>query len=138
MLLVKNLLTQWETEEENRTRDQLIKNFPTNEGNVEENQMIIDIIDEKIFQPGLKTGKKKPRLVERGETFLRKDLINEGLGQNKVLCGFLEVEPPMVNYHIGFSALLVLRRQNIGNLPTSGSRSAPTQILPCCLTWYAS
>ena len=37
MLLVKNLLTQWETEEENRTKDQLMKNFPTNEGDKKEN-----------------------------------------------------------------------------------------------------
>ena len=31
MLLMKNLLTQWETEEENRTKDQSMKNLPTNE-----------------------------------------------------------------------------------------------------------
>ena len=41
MLLVKNLLIQWETEEENRIRDQSIKNLPTNEGDGEENQKII-------------------------------------------------------------------------------------------------
>ena len=47
MLLAKNLLTQWETEEENWTRDQSMKNLPTNEGDGEENQKIIDIINEK-------------------------------------------------------------------------------------------
>ena len=48
---MKNLLTQWETEEENRTRDQLIKNLPTDERDGEENQKIIsvDIVDEKTF-----------------------------------------------------------------------------------------
>ena len=70
MSLVKNLLTQWETEEKNRTSDQLIKNLPTNKGDGEENQKIIsvDIIDKKTFQPRLRTGKEKPRLMERGET----------------------------------------------------------------------
>ena len=67
MSLVKNLLTQWVTEEENRTKDQSIKNLPTNEGDGEENQKIIsvDIVDEKTIQPGLKIGKEKPRLEER-------------------------------------------------------------------------
>ena len=67
MLLVKNLLIQWETEEENRTRDQLMKNLPTNKGDGEENRKIIsvDIVNEKTFQPRLKTGKEKPGLVER-------------------------------------------------------------------------
>ena len=41
MLLVKNLLTQWETEEENRTWDQSMKNISTDEGNGEENRKII-------------------------------------------------------------------------------------------------
>ena len=49
MLLVKNLLTQWETEEENQTKDQSMKNLPTDEGDGEENWKIINIIDEKIF-----------------------------------------------------------------------------------------
>ena len=62
----------------------------------EENQKIIDIVDEKTFQPGLRTGKEKPRLVERGGVCSRKDLFeggtwmirdldDKGLGQNKVL-----------------------------------------------------
>ena len=51
MSLVKNLLTQWETKEKNRTRDQLMKNLPTDEGDGEENRKIIsvDIIDDKTF-----------------------------------------------------------------------------------------
>ena len=51
MPLVKNLLTQWETEEENRIRVQLMKNLSTDEGNGEENRKIIyvDIVDKKTF-----------------------------------------------------------------------------------------
>ena len=51
MLLVKILLTQWETKEENRTRQQLMKNLPTDEGDGEENRNIIsvDIVNEKTF-----------------------------------------------------------------------------------------
>ena len=47
-----------------------MKNPPTNEKDREENPKIIsvDIVEEKIFQPGLRTGKEKPRLVERGGT----------------------------------------------------------------------
>ena len=52
----------------------------------EENQKIINIVDEKTFQSGLKTRKKKPRLVEKEGTCLRRDLVKEGPGQNKVLC----------------------------------------------------
>ena len=50
MSLMKNLLTQWETKEENRTRNQSMKNLLTNEGDGEENQkMSVDIVDEKTF-----------------------------------------------------------------------------------------
>ena len=69
MSLVKNFLTQWETEVENRTRDQSMKNLPTDEEDGEENRKIIDIVNEKTFQPGLRTGKEKPRLVERRGTW---------------------------------------------------------------------
>ena len=44
MSLVKNLLTQWETEEENRTRDQLMKNLPTDEEDRKENWKIINVM----------------------------------------------------------------------------------------------
>ena len=49
MSLVKNLLTQWETEEENWTRDQSMKNLPTDEEDGEENRkiIIVDIVNEK-------------------------------------------------------------------------------------------
>ena len=63
-----------------------MKNLLTDEKDGEENQKIIGIIDEKTFEPGLRIGKEKPRLVERGGTCLRRDLVKEGLGQNKVLC----------------------------------------------------
>ena len=48
-----------------------MKNLPTNEGDGEENQKIInvDIVDEKTFQPGLKTRKEKSRVVEREGTW---------------------------------------------------------------------
>ena len=54
-----------------------------------ENWKIIDIVDEKTFQPELKTGKEKPRLVEREGIYLGGDLVKERLSQNKVLCSFL-------------------------------------------------
>ena len=41
----------------------------------EKNQKIINIIDEKTFQLRLRIGKEKPRLVERGKTCLRRDLV---------------------------------------------------------------
>ena len=58
-----------------------MKNLPTDEGDGEENRKIIsvDIIDEKTFQPGLRTGKEKPRLMERG-VCLKRDLDDKGLG----------------------------------------------------------
>ena len=52
-----------------------MKNLLNYERNGDENRKIIDIIDEKTFQPGLRTKKEKPRLVERGGTCLRKDLV---------------------------------------------------------------
>ena len=80
MSLVNNLFTQWKIEEENRTRDQSMKNFPTNEGDREENRKIKNIVNEKILQPGVKIGEKKPRLVEREKTCSKRDLFKEGLG----------------------------------------------------------
>ena len=56
----------------------------------------MNIVDEKTFQPGLRTGKKKPRLVERGGIYSRRDLDNEKLGQNKVLYISSGVKMPMV------------------------------------------
>ena len=71
MSLVKNLINLlWETEKEHRTW-KLINEKPS-ELNVEmweENQKIIDIVDEKTFQPGLKTKKEEPRFVVRRETW---------------------------------------------------------------------
>ena len=81
------------------------KTFKLDEEMWEENQKIIVIVDEKTFQSGWKTGKKKPRLMERGGVCLRKDLDNKGLGQNKVLYSSLGVELLMVNYYAGFPAL---------------------------------
>ena len=54
------------------------------------------MVDEKIFQLGLKTEKENPRLVERGRTCSRRDLDDEGLGQNNVLCNSSKIELPIV------------------------------------------
>ena len=102
MLPVNNLLTQWETEEENRTRDQSIKNLLTNEADRKENRKIINIVDEKTFQPGLRTRKEKPRVKKGGTwfgqlgTWIIRDLDDKGLGQNKVLYNSSRVELSMV------------------------------------------
>ena len=115
----------------------------------EENRKIIDIVDEKTFQPGLRTGKKKPRLMKRGRVCLkgdlfeeglvqRRDLDDKGLGQNKVLYSSSGVKLPMVNYHTGSPAFLVTGRQIFGYPPASGSRTALTRILPCRLFLDAS
>ena len=64
---------------------------------------------------------------------MRRDLDDEGLGQNKVLCSFSGVELPMVNSYAGFLALPVPGKQISGYLPTSGSRTTLTQIPPCRL-----
>ena len=40
----------------------------------------VDIVDEKTFQPEQRTRKEKPRLMEREEVYLRRDLFEEGLG----------------------------------------------------------
>ena len=98
MSLVKNLLTQWETEEENRTRDQSMKNLPTDEGDREENRKIIsvDIINEKNLLTWTKDrerkteiGRKKVHVVQ-----LMRVLDDKGLGQNKVMCSSSEVKLP--------------------------------------------
>ena len=58
-----------ETGEENRIRDQSMKNLPTDERDWEgKPKDLIDIVNEKTFQPGLKTEKKKTRMMERGRT----------------------------------------------------------------------
>ena len=41
----------------------------------EESQKIINIIDKKTFQLGLRIGKEKPRLVKRKGTCLRRELV---------------------------------------------------------------
>ena len=41
----------------------------------EKNQKIIDIINEKTFQPGLRTGKEKLKMCVE-----RRDLVEKGLG----------------------------------------------------------
>ena len=72
MLLVKNLPTQLrEIEEENQIGESIDKK--PSEFDVEmweKNWKIIDIIDEKTFQPGPRTGKEKLRFVIRGGTWL--------------------------------------------------------------------
>ena len=62
----------------------------------EEKRKIINIVDEKTFQSGLKTEKEKPRLIEREKVCSRWDLDDKEFGQNKVLCSSSGVELPMV------------------------------------------
>ena len=59
------------TKVENRTRDQSMKNLLTDEGDWGEKpkDQSVDIVDEKTFQPGQRTGKKKPRLMWREGTW---------------------------------------------------------------------
>ena len=75
-----------------------MKDFLIDERNEKKNRKIIsiDIVDKKTFQPGLRTRKEKPRLVERGKSWLRKNLDDEELGQNKVLYSSSEVKLPIV------------------------------------------
>ena len=54
MTLMKNLLTQWETEEKNRTKDQLMKNLQNSMKNVGEKPIhYLDIADRKIDEKPL-------------------------------------------------------------------------------------
>ena len=94
--------------------------------------------DEKTFQPGLRRRKGKPRLVERGGVCSRRNLDDEGLGQNKVFCNSLRVKLQMVNYHASFLTLSMPGRQISGYPLGSSSRTAPTRISPCHLFPFAS
>ena len=49
-------------------------------------QKIINIVNEKIFQLGLRIKKEKPRLMKRKGTYSRRNLVEKRFGQNKVLC----------------------------------------------------
>ena len=138
MSLVKNLLTQWETEEENRTRDQSMKNLPTDEGDWGgKPKDLIDIVDEKTFQPGLRTGKEKPRLMERGGVCSR--LVRGGTWMIRDLvrircCVVLQESNCHGNYHAGSPAALPAPgRQISGYPPASGSRTTLTRIPLCRL-----
>ena len=78
----------------------------------EKNQKIIDIIDKKTFQPGLKAKKEKPRLCEKEGVCLMRDLDDERLGQNKVLCSSSEVKLPLIK--LPLQALQHFPRQGDG------------------------
>ena len=84
MSLVKNFLTQWKTEEENQTRDQSIKNLPTDEGDREENQKIIKYRYRrwKNFLTWTKDRERKTEIdgEKRDVVWLMKDLDDKGLG----------------------------------------------------------
>ena len=92
----------------------------------------------QTFYPKLRKEKEKPEVVERGGVCLIKDLVDEGLGQNKVLYSSSGVELPIINYHTGSSTLPVPGRQICGYSPTSGSRTTLTRIPPCCFFLVAS
>ena len=73
-----------------------MKNLLTDEEDGGENWKIIsiNIVIEKVFQLRLRIEKEKPRLVERD--WVRRDLDDEKLGQNKVLYSSSEVKLLMV------------------------------------------
>ena len=81
--LVENLLTQWEIEEENQTRDQSIKNLPTDKGNGEENQKIIKCRYRwwKILQTWTKDRERKTEIggERKNVVWLMRDLDDKGL-----------------------------------------------------------
>ena len=86
-----------------------MKNLPTNEENGEKSRKIIDIVNEKIFQPKLGQRKEnrdwwKEERFAQGGTCLRRDLDDKRLGQNKVLCNSSGVKLLMVNYYAGSPA----------------------------------
>ena len=88
MSLVKNLPTQRERlGKKIGQENQLMKNLQNfNEKIWEENQKITDIIDEKTFQPGLRTGKEKPNVCGKRRDFgWGGTLVKKRLGRNKVL-----------------------------------------------------
>ena len=84
MSLVKNLLIQWETEEENRTRVQLIKNLPTDEGDGEKNRKIIKCRYRRWKNLPIWTKDREGKTEIDGErrnvVWLIKDLDDKGLG----------------------------------------------------------
>ena len=84
----------------------------------EENQKIIDIVNEKTFQPRLRTRNKKPRFVVRGGTW-----VKEGLGQNKVLFSSQRGWTVHGSIHLNVDSptLFVSGGQISGHLPASGS-----------------
>ena len=76
--------------------------------------------------------------MEREGVCSRSDLDDKRLGQNKELCSFLGVEPPMVNYHAGSLMLFAPKRQFFDYPPASGSKTALTWIPPYYLFFVAS
>ena len=91
----------------------------------EENRKIIDIVDEKTFQPGLRTGKEKPRFVVRGGT-----LVEEGLGWNKVLFSSQRGRTAngFIHLNAGSPTLPASGRQISSHLPASGSVEDQTDL----------
>ena len=75
--------------------------------------------------------KEKPRLVKTGGTCSKRDLVDEGLDQNKVLYSLLRVKLLIVNYHAGSLTLPALGRQISGYLSVSGFRTTLTRISLC-------
>ena len=70
-----------ETGEENRTRESIDeKPLELDKEMWEKNRKVIDIVDEKTFQSGLRTRKERLKVYDE-----RRDLVKEGLGWNKVL-----------------------------------------------------
>ena len=72
-----------ETGKENRTWELIDeKTLELDKEMWEENQKTIYIINEKTFQPGLRTEKEKPRFIVRGGTWLEQNTIQFSAGSN--------------------------------------------------------
>ena len=84
MSLLKNLLTQWETKEENQTRVQSMKNLSIDEGDGKQNRKIINcrFCRGKNLPTWTKDKEKKTEIGEekRDMVWLMRDLDDKGLG----------------------------------------------------------
>ena len=76
--------------------------------------------------------------VKRKRDCSRKDLVDERLDQNKVLCSSSEVELLIVNHNTGSLALHAPKRRISGYLPAYDFRIALTRISSCCFFFVAS
>ena len=101
----------------------------------EENQKIMNIVNEKTFQPRLRTKKEKPRFIMRRET-----LVEKRLGLNKML--FSSQRSQTANGSIYQMQAPQHSLRQVDKSPASCRLLTPlktklTWIFPCCYTWRA-